>query len=662
MKVDKKTVIVNTIILSILLILSVIIVRVYSKDYMNNHIHEGYKNYGFVNKLCTNSYVLYNTAIDDSIDDEVKESYRFTKWQSQLVDDSDNLEYAIFNGKGELVKKYASSDIETLIRASRKEEVRRMYDFFIILSFDKNGNIEIEDCKGVDKREISNLLLKADKKLSGDIKINKVNDVKVVYAISYQSLLNNKGNIDTTVTTIDPNMLFLWIAIAGIVLFALLISHEYMNEIIFTKIIYKIPIEISILLSTIASLYIIDTIKKIASGGFITEIKYIESEDIINTDICNILRCFVIYLIFFVIVSAICEITRKNNIEAIKNKSLIYKFFKWSIRIDFREPVTYRLLILIVINFIVMLLLTINIWTAIVISITYSIILFCIAKKYLDDVKEKYSRILTTTEEISRGNLDVEIDEELGIFEPIKKEIQNIKVGFKRAVEEETKSQVMKTELISNVSHDLKTPLTSIISYIDLLKDEDITEEQRKKYIRTLEVKSNRLKVLIEDLFDMSKANSGNIKLDIVNVDIVDLIKQILIELDDKIKESALIIRKNFPEGRVVLKLDSQYTFRVFENLMINITKYAMRNSRVYIDIFNNIDNVDITLKNMSAEEIDFDGDYITERFVRGDKSRNTEGSGLGLAIAKTFIELQGGKMIITIDGDLFKVNINFPK
>ena len=160
----------------------------------------------------------------------------------------------------------------------------------------------------------------------------------------------------------------------------------------------------------------------------------------------------------------------------------------------------------------------------------------------------------------------------------------------------------------------------------------------------------------------MSKANSGNITLDIVNLDIVDLIKQILIELDDKIKDSSLIVRKNFPEDRVLLKLDSQYTFRIFENLIINVTKYAMRNSRVYIDINNNIDSVNITIKNMSAEEIDFDGDYITERFVRGDKSRNTEGSGLGLAIAKTFAELQGGKMVVTIDGDLFKVNINFPK
>ena len=154
-------------------------------------------------------------------------------------------------------------------------------------------------------------------------------------------------------------------------------------------------------------------------------------------------------------------------------------------------------------------------------------------------------------------------------------------MGFKRAVEEETKSQVMKTELISNVSHDLKTPLTSIISYIDLLKSEDITEAQRKKYIETLEVKSNRLKILIENLFDISKANSGNITLDIVNIDIVDLIKQILIELDDKIKDSSLIVRKNFPEDRVLLKLDSQYTFRIFENLIINVTKYVQGSRRI---------------------------------------------------------------------------------
>ncbi len=195
----------------------------------------------------------------------------------------------------------------------------------------------------------------------------------------------------------------------------------------------------------------------------------------------------------------------------------------------------------------------------------------------------------------------------------------------------------MKTELISNVSHDLKTPLTSIITYIDLLKDESITDENRKLYIDTLDRKSQRLQHLIEDLFEVSKANSGDVYLNIVNVDIVSLMKQTLLELDDKLADSSLIVKNNFSNEKIILPLDSQRTFRVFENLIINISKYAMPNSRVYIDILETDNKVNIMLKNMSASEIDFSVDDIMERFVRGDKSRNTEGSGLGLAIAKFY-------------------------
>ncbi|NJA51034.1 sensor histidine kinase, partial [Clostridioides difficile] len=251
---------------------------------------------------------------------------------------------------------------------------------------------------------------------------------------------------------------------------------------------------------------------------------------------------------------------------------------------------------------------------------------------------------------------------DLGFFNPIKDELGNIQTGFKKAVDEEVKSQKMKTELISNVSHDLKTPLTSIITYIDLLKDESITDENRKLYIDTLDRKSQRLQHLIEDLFEVSKANSGDVYLNIVNVDIVSLMKQTLLELDDKLADSSLIVKNNFSNEKIILPLDSQRTFRVFENLIINISKYAMPNSRVYIDILETDNKVNIMLKNMSASEIDFSVDDIMERFVRGDKSRNTEGSGLGLAIAKSFIELQGGKMNISVDGDLFKVTITFNK
>ncbi|MDU5021724.1 MAG: sensor histidine kinase, partial [Clostridiales bacterium] len=248
------------------------------------------------------------------------------------------------------------------------------------------------------------------------------------------------------------------------------------------------------------------------------------------------------------------------------------------------------------------------------------------------------------------------------VFDVLKKEIENIQAGLKKAVNEEVKSQKMKTELISNVSHDLKTPLTSIITYVDLLKDENLSEEDRRTYLETLDRKSERLRILIEDLFEVSKANSGNVSLNIIDVDIVSLMKQTLLEVDDKFKESDLKIRTNFPSEKVMMKLDSQRMFRVFENLLMNISKYAMPSSRVYIDIVNESEFVKISFKNMTEEEIKFNVEDLVERFVRGDKSRNTEGSGLGLAIAKSFVELQGGRFKISVDGDLFKVTIIFKK
>ena len=295
-------------------------------------------------------------------------------------------------------------------------------------------------------------------------------------------------------------------------------------------------------------------------------------------------------------------------------------------------------------------------------AIIYTVFLYFVLRKYFNDIRNKYQILLEATNKIAEGNLDVTIEEELGVFEPLKDELQKIQKGFKNAVNEEVKSQRMKTELISNVSHDLKTPLTSIITYIDLLKDENISEENRKLYLDTLDRKSQRLKNLIEDLFEVSKATSKNIQLNIVNVDIVSLMKQTQFELSDKIEESSLKFKWNFPGNKVIVPLDSQKTFRVFENLLINIVKYSMQNSRVFIDIIDGNEEVYVTLKNMSANEIDFTAEEIVERFARGDKSRNTEGSGLGLAIAKSFVELQGGTLDIEIDGDLFKVVLKFKK
>lgn len=290
------------------------------------------------------------------------------------------------------------------------------------------------------------------------------------------------------------------------------------------------------------------------------------------------------------------------------------------------------------------------------IAVIYSVVLYFVLRRYISKLQKKYGLLLKATNEIAQGNLNVTIEEDLGVFEPFKPQIYRIEEGFRNAVAEEVKSQRMKSELITNVSHDLKTPLTAIITYVKLLQEPGVTEEQRKEYLETLDRKSLRLKALIEDLFEVSKANSQNITLDIRDVDIVSMVKQVEFEMEDKLTDAGLEVRMSLPEEKVIVPLDSQKTFRIFENLFGNIAKYALPGTRVYVNGFTAKEDVTIILKNITAQELSVSGEELTERFVRGDTSRNTEGSGLGLAIAKSFTELQSGKFRIELDGDLFKV------
>ena len=288
--------------------------------------------------------------------------------------------------------------------------------------------------------------------------------------------------------------------------------------------------------------------------------------------------------------------------------------------------------------------------------ILYSIALFFLLKKYWGKVQEKYHRLLNCIQEMAEGNLDVKEEEDLGIFEPFKNQLFKVQEGFKKAVEKEVKSERTKTELITNVSHDLKTPLTAIITYVNLLKQENITEEERNSYIQILDQKSMRLKELIEDLFEVSKAANGTVVLHLEEVDVVSLLKQVRFELSDKIEASGIQFHFDLPNERLAASLDGQKTCRIFENLLVNITKYGMKGTRAYIKAEKDGEYVQVTLRNISAEELKISPEELTERFVRGDASRNTEGSGLGLAIARSFTEVQGGTMKIEVEGDLFRV------
>lgn len=272
-------------------------------------------------------------------------------------------------------------------------------------------------------------------------------------------------------------------------------------------------------------------------------------------------------------------------------------------------------------------------------------------------------KIKKGTEEIARGNLYKKIDTKY-MFLDIKdhaENINNINDGIAKAVEERMKSERFKTELITNVSHDIKTPLTSIINYVDLLEKEEIDNEKAQEYLAVLSRQSARLKKLIEDLIEASKASTGNLSVNLSKFELGILLSQALGEYEERFAKNNLQVVLNTTDDMLFVMADNRHMWRVFDNILNNIAKYAQPNTRIYIDTNRKNQIAEISFKNISKNALNISGDELMERFVRGDSSRNTEGSGLGLSIAKSLTEVQKGKLDIQIDGDLFKVRLAFP-
>lgn len=269
--------------------------------------------------------------------------------------------------------------------------------------------------------------------------------------------------------------------------------------------------------------------------------------------------------------------------------------------------------------------------------------------------------ILAGTRKIKSGDLAHRIEPQGGApFTDIASAVNNIAEGLNAAVDDRVKAERMKAELITNVSHDLKTPLTSIITYIDLLKAEGPGSENALQYIGVLDSKAKRLKALTDDLFEAAKAASGSIEPNLTKLDVVELLSQGLGELADRIKESSLDFRCNLYKEKLYILADGRLLWRVVENLLSNVFKYALPGSRVYLSAARGRGGVRVEIKNISAFELNIPAGELMERFTRGDASRSSEGSGLGLAIAKSLTELQGGVFNIEIDGDLFKAIVEF--
>lgn len=379
---------------------------------------------------------------------------------------------------------------------------------------------------------------------------------------------------------------------------------------------------------------------------------------------------FFCMLIFYFLFSMLCFTVKymfMNGMDYFRNNTCIYALYaklkglgNKITEFDLRDNVNQDILKFTICNALLVIILYVILPSKTIFAILYVIISFLYIRKQSMKVRNDYKNMLDFTEQLSHGHFDTEIEDDLGIFNSMRDRLNNLKIGFEAAVKEETKSQNMKTELITNVSHDLKTPLTCIKNYAILLKNTQADETTRTEYLNQLERYTNRLSNLIQDLFDVSKASSGNIDLHPIDLRLQALVDQSLAECIEVLESKDIQVIRNVED--VVVHLDGDKTYRVFENLLTNIGKYAMPHSRAYIDIHEEEDYVSVIFKNMSEVEMNFSSEEIQERFVRGDKSRHETGSGLGLAIAKSFVVAQGGTFDIEIDGDLFKVIMTFKK
>lgn len=278
---------------------------------------------------------------------------------------------------------------------------------------------------------------------------------------------------------------------------------------------------------------------------------------------------------------------------------------------------------------------------------------------------KKYRLIREGLNEVRNGNFDKKIVLEgnhIGEFERVAEDINSISEAQALAIQREIKNQRLKTELISNVSHDLRTPLTSMVSYVDLLREEGLDSENADEYLDIIQKKTERLQKLTEDLFEAAKASSGDLPTDIQSVQVQSIVEQALVETSEGIEEREVDVICNYKIENPKVMADGKLLWRVMENLLGNISKYALERSRAYIDVDEADEMIRIEIKNISKEPLNISADELVERFKRGDESRNTEGSGLGLAIARDLTTLMGGEFGVTIDGDLFKITLYLKK
>lgn len=692
------------------------------KEYVSSHYENLYESEGFVKELLKGNYLLYKNLCEKVTGESVQYADLYIRdMRALLGEDAEYSEDVLADAReefndtmeGELSSHfsgfnnldYYAEDLETGISVSNTISEQPLneddYAYFLEIVYNENGSAVIKNAKSDNTERLlknvsaytltKNLLLQnwmgsygVDFLRYGDSPKN----CRIVYGMTnpgYDALHDGVGSYLTERSTYHTYMdsgIMGYIAIAYFILLflALLLPFGKLREKPFSESrFFNLPVELLAAIGILSSIFASEILNNIillldgsAAKGFVSFLGISEMAAGKLAVLTHWLFLFAIFASAWYIGLALRPLIEKKPKRYIMENCILYRIFPFCKKkilklydslehIDVTKKAGKTILKIVLINAAVLFLISSLWFGGFMVTVVYSVILYFGLKFYVSRMQKKYTILLGKIEEISAGNLNVEIREDLGIFEPFKEQLLLIQTGFRNAVEEEVKSQKMKSELITNVSHDLKTPLTAIITYVDLLKDETLSDAQRQEYLDTLEKKSLRLKVLIEDLFEVSKATSGNATLHYMDVDICNLVKQVELEMSDKLEEAGLDVRMDLPQEKVIVSLDSQKTYRIYENLFQNIAKYSLKGTRVYVQGTLTQDRIMISLKNISASELTVDASRLTERFVRGDVSRNTEGSGLGLAIVKSFVELQGGKFVLESDGDLFKAVTSFP-
>ena len=597
------------------------------------------------------SHLIYWTTSSVKDEDEKNNDVDRDETREQIGDIISNTKYLIINDN---TKEYYSNTGYNTPKAF-KDNLKGQCDLVIkirdyrVVNYIKN----LEGKTYKNNIDITDKLLRTPKIKDGEIYVSIPKNIDGENYLDYlKSDFINMGNLLKIMIIVESSSLIL--GKVAMILYKRNRSYLFDNDSIWLKLSKLVPLEFygfTLFLSIVLLTQSIDGYYDLLTGfiwcflsiGYMLTVAYIFNRQINSYD--NKLDFFKTTFVY-------------------RAYKFITKLFKKTLQLTRSMALAKRIIILAIVCIVAnvfMMIFAINDYN-ILIAMIASVVTIGGFAYYVLKKLSYLSYIMDGTQRIKNGDIHHKL-QLIGEdnFTTLADNINNIRDGLDKAIDSQLRSERMKSELITNVSHDLKTPLTSIINYIELIKkEENITPEYLKDYVNVLDSKSKRLKVLIEDLFEASKASSGNIELNMEKIDIIQLLRQSIGELEEKLSEANLDLKINVPEDKVYVRADGRRLYRVLENLLSNISKYSLSNTRVYIDITEVEGRVKLIMKNISSYELNFDPEEIMERFKRADDSRNTEGSGLGLAIARDLIKLQGGEFAIDIDGDLFKSIIEF--